>query len=277
MLGGVNSFQEQSGVRAADLEPAQRADVDHSGPIADGAHLGRDRGLAPIACTVEGGPVPEPGRHHSSPQPQMLVVHGREPRRRDAAAGEVAEALGQERRALRGGGTDRVGAERARPAQDAQGIDGRVAALARTHRDRGVALGELGVVESFSQGVAQVARGLVLVEVDEVLAVGVREDWPGVAMALGRPGRARDTTRGRGPGGSAVGQHGGEVMAMGDRPGQPHALRLPLEPEARQGVIVDEPRAGAAGELAERRHPRRSYEEIAGHRNTVPGASRPHL
>ena len=43
----------------------------------------------------------------------MLVVHGGQAGGLEAAAGEMAEALGQEGRALGGGDADRLGPERA--------------------------------------------------------------------------------------------------------------------------------------------------------------------
>ncbi len=54
----------------------------------------------------------------------------------------------------------------------------RVAALRRTHADRGVAFHQLDIAVADARGVDDVTYLQIFVEIDEILALGVREDRP---------------------------------------------------------------------------------------------------
>ena len=147
----------------------------------------------------------------------------------------------------------------------------RVPALARAHADRGVALGELGVVEAVGDRVQQVLHGLVLVEVDEVLARRMREDRPGVAAAFGlAPARCP----------CAPSAHGSvrDRVAMVDRAGEADALRHALDAgssPARRRRRSGHRRRRRAGPAAPRRPRSRSGRRRAtrSHRRSRPRRS----
>ncbi len=70
--------------------------------------------------------------------------------------------------------------------EEAHGVQIRMLALARAHAHRGIALQQLAAVESFLEGIGEVAELEVFVEVDELLALRMREHRIGMRGTAAR-------------------------------------------------------------------------------------------
>ncbi len=157
--------------------------------------------------------------------------------------------------------------------REAHGIERRGPPLRGAHADGGVALHQLDVVEAVGHGVEHVLDRLVLVQVDEVLALGMREDRPGMvdrcALRLRLRRRLARLEAGR-PGGLPAGmaplrQAGLQVVRAVDRAGDERALRHALDGERRPLLVVDDPPAGVAQQLRQRRIADAHRQQVAGH------------
>ncbi|MNZ40296.1 hypothetical protein D3C78_578090 [compost metagenome] len=255
---GVEAVEQFGGVRAAHVEAAEGGDVDQADLLAHVAGLGLHAGLALLGLAVVGRALPDAGRHHLGAQFDMALVHGGLPVRIEAAAGDVGELLGDERRA-RGGHPGLADAAVGGLGDQARGRQRRVAALRRAHADGGEALDQLHVAVAVAGGVDDVAHLQVLVEVDEILAVRVREDRPVVVdPRFGGEARRRGCLLQAEAGAGGVGHLGGfaqqvvEVVATVDRAGHAEVLRQAAEGEGGLGVVVAQLAAGLAEQLVDR-------------------------
>ena len=185
---GVHFVEQPARVAALQVELAERAHVDDSDPLADGAALLRGVAVGPRAA-------PRAGVHPDSARPHVPLVHRRALHRLEPASGEHAE---RDRLHRRPGGGGPGGGEGAAGDGGAELAGDPAAHLALTgpHRDGEVALDQLGVVEAFVDCVGHVVRGDVLAGAEDRLAPSERAgDRPDGAVAvpsvpgagLGRP------------------------------------------------------------------------------------------
>ena len=268
---GVHAVHELGGVRPPHLDAAQGRDVDEADVGAHRCRLLADAFLAALGRPVEGGAPPRPGHHHARPGFQVAVVHGGQAFRVEGAPGEHAEGLGQGRRAHRGG--PHLGRRTApRPRRQAHGGEPRLAPLARPHAGGRVALEEFQFLEAVGHRVRDVGDDQVLVEVHELLALGVREDGPRMVdadvaaligeLGLGAPVEAPGGGR-RPPGVTPLGHHRVEIVGAVHRPRHAHARWYAVGAQCRRGLVVGQLGAGMAQQSRRRRISHRHADHVA--------------
>ena len=207
--------------------------------------------------TVESGTHPVARHHHLRARFDMAVMHRRKPHRLEVAPRQNAQLFPGDR------GTDGRGPHPGEvPAGaircDAERVGRRIPALRRTHSDGRIALRQLDIGVTLVDRVGQVAKRQVLVEIDELLAPAVGEDRPGVVALPAGVGRDRrrvtlrktERLRRRRPAGmAAFGDRPAQVMSAIDRAGGKNPLRHPVDAEAGQRPVVNQPGTGMAGDV----------------------------
>ena len=253
-IEGIKAVDESRGVGTANVEFAQRRDVDNADILAHGPDLGDDRLRALLLRAVVGRSQPQSRRHHAGAQRQMPVVHRREPGRLIAASGKMAELLRHQRRPERRC-ADLLDIAAGGPRHHADGVEIGMAALTGSKPRGGVALDELDVVVAVVHGIDDVAGPQIFVEIDEVLAASGLGDRPWMGDI---PCRRVFRCRGRGgiPAESRLRGRASDLCAMiagkrfrpdaSDRAGCAHTGRQIGGPMHRDGGIVDDFRAGVA-------------------------------
>ena len=270
---GVDALEELGGIGAPHLEAAERRDVDQADVAAHVEDLLDDGRGAALRGAVVLGPQPRPGHHHLGAQLGVAMVHRGAAHRLEDAARQEAELLGPERRP-RGGGADESHALALGPGIEARRGQRRVTALARAHADGGVALHQLDVVVALGDGVEDVLDLQVLVEVDEIAALGMGEHGPGVISPAGAGGRRRGwplapleagVARRQPALEAAVGDHRLERVVAVDRAGGEEPGREALEGEGGGRVVVAQPGAGVEQEIGHRAVAGGGHDQITGH------------
>ena len=198
-------------------------------------------------------------------------MHGGQSLGLEAAAGQDAELLAAERRP-RGGDADLGDTAVGFLGDKAGGGERRVATLGRAHADRGEALDQLELAIAVGDRVDDVLDLQVLVEVDEVLAVFMGEDRPGMidpdiaprGRLLRRVAGLQAERAQRLPGGvAAVRQRCLQVVGAGDRAGNAQMGGQAGDREQRAVVVVAQLGAGLERQLVGRRVARREADQVA--------------
>ena len=175
MRHGVEPVEEFAGIRAAQLQLAERRDVEQADAFAHGHDLVADRLLRILGIAVEIRPPPGADRLHHGVEREVPGVQRRAPLQHLVMARKHAERLRADRR-TRGGDADFGYRPVGRLGDDPCRRQRRMAALARPHADRGEALDQLDLAIAILDGVVQILDLQILVEIDEVAAFRIGHD-----------------------------------------------------------------------------------------------------
>ncbi|OIQ88069.1 hypothetical protein GALL_300760 [mine drainage metagenome] len=241
-MAGIEAFEEFPGLRPAQFELAQRADIDHPGSVTHGLDFGGD-GTGLVRAVI-GRALPGTDGDKSCVIPFMPAMEWRMALRMEAPSGQMPHRYRMEKRP-RGGAADLGYRLVAQFRQDANGIHVGVLTLAGPHADRGEALHQLDVVETLLCGIGEILELQILVEIDEVLRPRVFHQRPGMARLRCRckgSGRCQAERILRGT--FAVRQGIPETVDAVDAAGGMDARRQALGHELLAGVVETHPGAG---------------------------------